>query len=457
MTAKNHGGRCCCGACFQKPKNEARHPHALEPLRAYCCACVPKQICVSYEPNDESKDGGAGIIDVLHPCDHPDDVQTVWRGSIAAAGSLIDIEVKFEVEGDKCYLVLSSDFLGETGDNRVLLDEVNRGIFCPDCTPCPTQEDTPTTIEFPIEVSGSGTSNDIVIHVRPASNTPLHRHPVCCECPDPCYPETSDEKDCIPPCEGCECICAEACLTVIVDGVTVVQSVAPLCNRRYSGGGIIVEIPEEPCCVLRLIEVASHPWEGSITPDDVPIGDDIVNPCPRPTATWSYSIFDDQGEEQNVLVVFSCSGCGGCDSTDAGCPCPVPKVLTVSVSSTASGPGSGTGSGGCCPFSDTAIVYAGSGLWSGEADTWCGGPASFELTCSSTGSGSGWNLLFTLNNCADSPGGLIELEVEAHSVQCEPLRLEYTFRVHDQNTPLGPFCCINGPAGGGTITIVITE
>lgn len=415
---------CCCGGCSQTPRDDSIEFGDLQPIQAWCCGCMPKQVCVTIS---NAQGDFYGIVDILQPCVPPDDTKTVWRGEVGVESTLVDVDFSWEVEDETCYLVFKSGALGETGTNRVEMDQPKRAILCPRCQGCPQDKLVPATVDFAL---AGGTT----VKIRPASNTSLSHLERCCDCPDPCNPP-EEERGC-PKCGNCSCICSEACITVLIDGELDQQNVGPFCNNQYQASGMTITLVEvDGCCQLELTEATGYTWD--MQPDNVPI-DDITNPCPRPVGMWA---FYDAIKDQTITVVFSCAGCGGCDTVLNTCGCPAPLVLEAYIESGSQ----------CCGTLSIPLVYSGpTTLWAGEVDDlWCGGNIRVEMGCD----GDNWTVTVTASNCVDEEGNLTASAT--HILEnCSPFLVRFQVELFDENE-VGPWCCIGRP-GGTTLDITIS-
>jgi len=191
---------------------------------------------------------------------------------------------------------------------------------------------------------------------------------------------------------------------------------------------------EGGCCELELTSVDGTTW--SEAPPNVPIGD-LVNPCPRPTARWEFTDTSAPPAFQNTTVIFTCSGCNGCDEVIAqGCGCTdsIPQVLTASVD----------GGVSCCGQFSVPLAYNQlEGGWVGESPSaMCGHAIKLKLTCSGSA--------FQLALIAPGSGPCLGDSDADSSPGCDPINLSFSLNAN------GVGCC-GGGVGGGVLGVTVTE
>lgn len=425
--------KCCCGGCGQIPFDHALAQDEFQALTAYCCACIPKQICATYACS--GGESAAAILSVSNDCTNPDTSQrkTKWVGQIVVDSQLIDVELSFKVVGTDCYVCLTADYFGAAADtvnDCILIDDAVRAVICPTCQGSPQDP-----LVFDISSPSCGTY--ATLSVLPAANLSVTAWPDCCDRPDPCAAiegeSESTLKTCTGPCTGCSCICECACVTIIVDGEATTEQVCA-CNWKWHlSNGMFIELKgdEGGCCVLSLDT-------GDVTPTlaltDVDVGG-IDNPCPQPAAEWEFTASG--GYSESYHIIWNCVTCDDCEQVVVqgyGCcggAATVPKILTATVD----------GGGDCCgEFTLTMVYDPDLGTWVGYHPTaFCDHEIRLTLAC-----GAEWTLQL------DALGGCTQETVTADSATCEPMYLTFTM-------PASGVGCCDLTAGGYDLAITITE
>jgi hypothetical protein len=428
-------GNCCCGGCAEPPwdrENVIRH--FIQPMQQFCCACIPKQICVTYLcGSGDYQVTSTAVIDLVRPCE-PGDYKSVYRGEMPLNGRLVDIELAFQVDeyAQKCYFCLNSYALQITDDCLEITDEV-RAILCPRIARCENEE--PGYIEF--SVYGECGLGPGVLRVSAASNTSIPPLPRPCDCPNPCEEYI---PRCSTVCSGCSCICSSACITIVRGNEIYFNGPVGLCGTTYrTSTGFAISITADEytnCCQLEITDlgpdITIHEPLSNVGP--VPIGT-AGNPCPSPTARWDFTDAYLPFPDNHVQVIFSCAPCGNCQGVVIRNCCPtVERLPTVLKATIEGGPN-------CCGTIELNLIYDTiEGAWIGEdGNAMCGHAIALRLSC-----GSSWTLGFTGSPCTPQV-----VSQYGTSGGCDPLDLE--FRVPAQ----GIGCCSG--FFSGTLIITITE
>lgn len=486
MTAKGTSGHsCCCGGCGDVPWGDAipsaevESERTLQPLPMFCCACLPKIICVTYS--------GCGLetraILYQNKClELPYGLDayggTGFSGNVALDGDSLDILVHFAVIGEECYVIISSVSLGISGleaSHRILLDDTNRNRICGStsgCIPCTTcgydgddEFDDCQCLSWEID-SIPGCSYPVMFSACPASTTSLIFENKSA-CPG-CYPLDPARPRCGTLCDGCTCICSEACITVsyqdlenVINLVTTERARLTLtypevvldpyepepitpygCDRITNAvalyeteSGVVIQLrPNSETCECELV-LLEWPYSNAIvptlatTPEPVLIGgSDEDNVCPTPNAVWQ--MLDATDPTRSMTIVFTCATCKECVQVPVPQCCEfgsgsIPRVLTATII---------TG-GDCCGTMSCALVYDGvDNIWYGTCyGIWAGGGPYCDkyirlaLSCGNPD----WSMLATTDSecipdgaAAANSGG-----------SCEPVSLAFSFNAQ------GPGCC----------------
>ena len=425
MPAKGSGKMgCCCGGCAEPPTDFLLARGLHQPLQQYCCACVPKHICATYDCNGTSSQA---IIPLVRPC-AADDHQSVYRGKMPIDGAMCDVEWFFQVEGGVCSICFKSTYLGETGTSCIVMDDDARDILCERCESCSTE-----SLQWQLN-DAPDCSPYATMDIRPASMLPISP-PLekCCDCPDPRddHPyETQRDTPCGGICGGCDCICKVAEITVWIDG-DVSSTSATACNWKWGvGTDFVVELVKnasDGCCALRL-NVDEDINTGAPL-DDVAIGEQSANDCPSPEAEWD---FTDPDTGKDYKVYFHCHQCGEVEQVIVSgcCDDNVPKVLTASVDGGAS----------CCgSFTVTLVYNEVSGIWEGSHPTaMCDHDVEITVSCGD----SAWSISYDGTGCtADNDNA---------TGTCDPVNLSATLNA-------GGVGCCDELGNPGTLTITVTE
>ena len=448
--ASKKGRNCCCGGCFTLPRMNLATA-ALQPHQQWCCACIPLQICVLVEADDEY--GNPEVLAVAQiGCwptpTQPDSSTPNWPydmiaydGSVFINGTAVDVRFWLKVRGEgsdrRCYLCLESEALGYGVSDYDGCPEYCEQ--CLDVTPSAEDcyEDRACYLgEWEIDAYGIGDSARETVRIRtvPADNLNLFD-----SCP-------------VVDCGNCRCICRCACITVIRNTVPNAQiTTSVICaeledvgdeytgeDRGYkrpvweqSSGYIsrrVVLRPAEDggCCVLRL-EASDAPYP----PGDVAITE--FNSCPNPIAEWSYVDDDDV----TVQVVWECHECGEqCGGVVSNC-CGrrLSRVMVASVESSCYG----------CEETEIPLLTNDGAIWEGSG-SFCDGPMELQLACGGTECEA-----FSLSGTG--PNACTLTDVELVSCSCNPFRLEFTAKLTGIN------CCNSGDpmSPNPELTIVFTE
>lgn len=100
---------CCCDGCHERPKIVGRSSGAIQEWENFCCACVPKQICVRMEC-EGSYD--FELIRFERDCTEGLDYPILYSGEMPFEGYMIDLQFRFRIVNGQCYFCMTSAFLG---------------------------------------------------------------------------------------------------------------------------------------------------------------------------------------------------------------------------------------------------------------------------------------------------------------------------------------------------------
>lgn len=433
---------CCCDGCYGRPFDRSLTSEAVQPAEAYCCSCIPKEICVTVT-NDATQET------VTKPffCRAIFSDPIVYSGTIAISGFELELEIRLVVENGICYLCL--DVVG-SGSGSGLVD-VGTGVGDDHCHVIDSSKRAAPE-SFCTNFAASWDVGGLTISIAAADNVPIEGRKPCVDGSGNVVP---DEEPIRNICGGCGCICECACIVIFGDLIPAYVEVG--CLNMASGSGsapcagtgggtgtagdeypvkyctpsgiqiALVANSETGCCELKL--VSSGPYElipESLINNTVSIGQ-LGNECPSPEAFFSAFTVDGDA----IFFYFLCGGCG-CPtfSGDACCDGNLPLVVTAEI----------TASTGCeCGSIILPLVHGEFG-WEGElTEGFCGHPVKLNLACS----GDEWTLQFTGSPCTPQSA--------VGTGTCSPLNLTFTL------TTGGIGCCGGASLINPTLTIVITE
>lgn len=404
-------------------------------MQQYCCACIPKQICVSVE---SSLSGEAVSVLFGRDCTAVSGDPILYSGIVAIDGQRLTLEFRFQVVAGECSICLTaltegtSEFYGPgTGTDtgcRVVND---------------TQRASPNYFCSKMLIDGVPAAWDLGIYsvsIGPANNIAISGRQDCLDSYGNLVEDTHPIRAL---CGNCGCICKCGCIIVYGDNRTAsvyyaclgdpqagsVGTSGDLSYTADNGIKIALGANASGCCVLSLVEYGSEDIDPtSLSDRDVPIGT-VGNPCPSVIAQWNG--FTNSGEA--IFIDFLCAGCG-CPTirVTTCCDRQVPRVLTATITTTC----------GPCPTIIVSLVYDRvAAAWIGELATgMCGHGIRLALTCGDPD----WTLSFTGDPCT----GL----VMTGSGSCHPISLTFTGSVS------GISCCgVTDPFTNPDLTIVVTE
>lgn len=462
---------CCCTGCEEVPSTAPQSVnsggsgsvtfkgHPIDLVQQFCCACLPKLACVKLE---DHATGQVSTVDLRIQCNAgtvalQNGYGVIYQGEADFIGELVDLMFTLEVVGNACYFALTSYALHIT-DARVLIDDKARAkpfYFC---------RSLGVEIDPYDGLCTKWTTYDGSISVAIAADsiTPISRRQPCIDG----YGNVQIDTDPINGiCQGCGCLCTNACLIVQYPKTnTVIQTALTLEGSTYlaaSGDpsyGPEIAVVKDPAgsstsnCALQLVRVGDGLiFTGTPALVDIIAGNAPTN-CPTPTAKWS--VLDVNGND--IIVWFFCATCGGCTNITApsvGC-CTgfqIPRVLHCTI---AKGDNTVSAFCECLPIalpliytaSGTGEAWQGSIMQSTSPGAWClanGQDVFVQLTCSAPG----WTLSFSTNELTATPcKGTLTTDYDV----CEPFFLTFTF------TTSG--CCGPSPGGGPrTLVFTITE
>lgn len=433
MTGKGNKD-CCCNGCYERPIDRALPVRAIQPMQQNCCACIPKQVCVTLACYGATE-GLGGTKLFTRDCTAVEGDPTLWSGDFPFGGDIIDLEFRFKVVDGVCYFCLTSSTLGiygETPDDCHVIDAEQRAtpnFFCQRLHI--NEQPAEWTIANPLCASGS-----VVVSIGSADNTAIEGRRRCL---DVYGNELEDSHPIRNLCGGCGCICECACITVFGDDLTASSEVVCLDGTTswLTTGGVEISMvanEETGCCELELTDVGNTGMDPYSASGNVRVGG-VDNQCPNPTADWSG--FTPDGKAR--FIQFQCASCNGeCPEQQGCCDELVPHILTATIDAD-----------DCtCACGDTSIKLVWDddfNAWIGEQPEWfCGHEISMTLSC--VGDGETWRLAMSAGPC------IFPANVEAVG-ECSPLSVEFSI-----TSSGGLGCCGLGDLGGSkNFTVTITE
>lgn len=406
---------CCCNGCNEKPLDRALGNTDLQPQQQYCCACVPKQICVTVDVV-----GGTSATKVFdRDCTAVVGDPILYSGEIYSDGQLLDLEFVFTIDNGECYLCLRSTALSVTGvvpDNCNLIDDSARiAGFCRSM--------------LLYGQPASWTVGDYTVSIFRANNTAIENRE---NCVDESGTVILDDHPIRNICCNCGCITECACITVFGDALVASPEYVCLGGTtawtRYDGVQVsLVANYETGQCELEL--TSTGPYEIGAAPDNITVGD-VSNECPAPYALWS--MFRTNGKA--LFVKFNAAQCNDCATIEATC-CQgyAPEVLTATFTSVDCP---------CASFALSLVYNQLTNSWSGTDTTaFCDHTVTVELACS----GAYWMLTISADPCLFS--------TTTTTGSCDPVSLTFS-----ATSSGGIGCCGPSDLGGSkSFTVTITE
>lgn len=434
------GKSCCCGACHTPPRDPQLADREIQPDQQFCCACVPKQACISafcYPSGEET------VVRAYYECDRDEEGTFLYRTTLPINGESHELIFRFKIENNVCYLCLDAPTLGleeAVPYNCQIIDAEQRAapnFFCQHLF----IDGLPASWLIPGGTGGNPCQDlDLYIELTAASNTPIEGRKHCLDEYGNLVEDSHPIRDL---CGGCGCICTCACITVVNVGQSVDVSLACLGgdNPEYdppeswvswrSSGPYPVTVTltadyHTGCCQLELDTGSVNVNE---IPEPVVIGG-VDSNCIGLHVTWELI---NTSTQEPFIVIFECANCIDCSIIPSGC-CDgkLPRTLTAVI----------TGGASCSCASGSYTLYYDRLVegWVGTVP-FCSGEAVLGFFCS----GYQWSLTFSADPCVIVGGGM-----DSVSSDCSPLSVEFNFQIS------GVGCC-DSLSGIHDITITITE
>jgi hypothetical protein len=338
MATKGQSKNCCCDGCSSPPFastfDYGNIPFTEQHL---CCACVPLQLRGAYR--NHQYDRGICVLLTLGQACQNTLAENIWTGTLVIGEMVSDIAISLlpDIVHKTCYLVLSSTALGIVG-LQIEIDDEMRSVMCSTCQDCANQLDVPFAV-FDFDDPAYGAAS---LTLSRAANTSLTPTPLAPGCPDPCYGMDAQEDayaTCGGPCDGCGCLCTNATLYVQemdqTGGGLIGTIGLTLCKNAYrSPSGWEVSVGHSAassCCSLALTGFGSY--FPTHLPDPTAIGVNTGNPCPNPTASWTFA---DNSNPYNHKIITASFVCQGCSGQEVGvqtrcCDQPISEALSCEV------------------------------------------------------------------------------------------------------------------------------
>lgn len=411
---------CCCNGCYERPVDRALASGELQEQQAYCCACIPKVICITLESATDRT-----TTSVKRDCTAVEGDPILWSGSTYLDGATIDLAFVFKIEAEACSICVRSTAL--------LVDE-SSAYACQAIDA--TQRAAPNWFCWRLWIDESAVTwviDGITITLSAAIVTAIENRS---DCQDEYGNRITDEHPIKNLCGCCGCICECACITVFGDNMQATQELVCLDGgtKWVTSAGVEIGLVANYTtgeCELALLSEGYYSLSGVAPwPANVPVGT-LVNPCPLPNATFESFTADDDA----IFFLFACSPCAECPGVATPCCGNVPRILTATIDG-----------GVDCPCGSLSLTLAYDedfDTWFGESDTaFCDHQVSLSLACDSEGS---WTLTFAADPCIG--------DSDTQTGSCQPLSISFTI-----NSAGGIGCCGPGDFGGAkTLTITVTE
>lgn len=420
---------CCCDGCNEEPLDRtlSRSSAPLQEQQAYCCGCVPTWVCVSVE---DTATGSSASVQFRRDCTEVEGDPVLYSGSVPINGTLLQLQFRFRVVDEECYLCLDyaedSEEYVTPADGCHLIDS--------------TQRASPNFFCKYLYIDGAParwTVGTIVIELSAAANEAIENRQVVCK--DGSGEAVLQEDVLRNFCGGCGCICSGGCLIVrSADRATAVYHLT-LEGLTFVGadGEPQIQIQNNyDCCELALIDdgdlgLTADQWPAAVPIRDASFGTE--NPCPNVAWSWTINRLPDPA----IYIEFHCNKCNECDKIlDECCVGMIPRVIHASATL------AGDLQPCDCDSFDLYLTYDDSmEEWIGESNSvFCGQAVEVHLACT----GAGWQMNIEANGCTPGSSAI-------GTGYCEPLSLEFTLNM----TGLG--CCAGPHIGNVIVTVTVTE
>lgn len=475
MAAKGSSrANCCCNGCESIPSLSGRayshvtvpvNPgiplphltilgHAVDPLQAACCSCLPKTVCVGI--GDSITLESSTVLTPLR-CDMNGGVQSpdalVYSATVPFQGADYDLQFWMRVIDGRCYFCLVSEEFSVENDCQEITAEKRANKLAPwprasgFCSKLNsylgdlTDDNAYFGTEWQISTPYLDT---LVVTIIAQNTTPITgRQP----CTDDYGNIVLDEDAIKNKCDGCGCLCTQACVIVhrigtneifnyvltLVDGTYIEVDSITGEEAPYGPRIDVVRDPDSDTgrsCALKVLRIGDFGFTG--TPPLVSIqAGEFGSPgsCPNPTAQWE--LVDADGGWP-IIVHFSCAECGNnCGTITTGC-CSgyaIPRILHCTI---AKGDGADSAFCECLPITIPMVSISGMPFWNGKfrnvpiEGNWCvGAPSDFQvqLECG----GSEWTLRFGNSLYHASPCASVIFGQDYGETVCSPIMLTFTY------------------------------
>lgn len=447
--AKGSGSGCCCNGCeelpytaplaFLPPMNPgvpvdpisfAGSPVDL--VQAFCCSCLPRAACVTLTCGDQTNSESFVIRCNQNLGGVVNGFARLYSGEMDLAGETHDLEFALEVIDGACYFSLTSYSLGIHSD-RKLIDANARSApqyFCKTLT-VDARNVGQSYVIYPTEWTGEAACGVVTVNIHAEDLTAVTRRQPCLDANGNPVPDNDAIRNA---CQGCGCVCTEACIAVQYPRYNMVEhGRVAIYNGAWTlpttWGDISIRLVADPESTTRECALKLEASGGSLSFDVPPDLVSINGMCPHPSGTWHAT--DQDGEPINVT--FACAGCGeGCTVSGAGC-CygyRMPRVLHVTISRLDDPPP--VDSCRCLPitipmiFTGDANEPAWTGIYLvGTGSEWCAVSGSRDFTLRLYCGGNAWYLDFGSNhNFGATPCKDI---ISTPELACEPLNMVFTY------------------------------
>jgi hypothetical protein len=251
MPNKGTTKSCCCVGCDSPPLASGEgNGGTLEKgdpspqiVQTTCLACMPLQLCLMANCAGIKEPALLQRYDPGGP--NPYVAFSYWSGGVSLGNSSATFTVFFDIVDGACYLCLSCDALGITGEeagSRVLITDDVRAQFSPSCQDCQDQQYPSGLVMWTLNLPGE----TCTITATPVSNTSLQGVPACPDCPDPCAGQgnyvPAPDPSCFF-CADCDCVCSQVCITITKRLSLLYSGKIQLCNFAWrTPGGTLIAI-----------------------------------------------------------------------------------------------------------------------------------------------------------------------------------------------------------------------
>lgn len=456
--------------------------HAVDPLQASCCSCLPKTVCVSIR--DSVTLESSGVLTFLR-CDFNGGIQSedalVYATEVPFRGTTFDLQFWMRVIDGHCYFCLVSETFGLDNECQEITAAKRANKLAPwprasgfcsalnsDLSASPTDPGAYYGTQWEIDIPYS---NTLIVTIGAQNAVPITGRQPCVDDYGQLVPDEDGIKN---KCDGCGCLCARACVIVHRIGTNqIFNYVLTLIDGTYievdsltgeeSPYGPRIDVVRDPdsdtgrSCALKVLRIGEFGFTG--TPPLVSIqAGEFGSPgsCPNPTAQWELA---DADGGFPIIVHFSCAQCGNdCGTITSGCCSgyPIPRILHCTISK---GDDETSISCECLPITIPMVSYSGLPFWNGKFrnttidEGWCL-PEGFhdfhvQLEC-----GSEWTLRFGNSLYHAKPCAGVIFGQDYGEFSCSPILLQFTHEEHCCGGIPDPYDPLPGPA---SIVFVITE